>query len=45
MVEEKSFGVALHYRLAPEAEAAALALAAELAAELGLQVQPGKMVV
>ncbi len=44
LVEEKSFGVALHYRQAPEAEEAARALAAELAARFGLQVQIGKMV-
>jgi trehalose 6-phosphate phosphatase len=45
MVEEKSFGVALHYRLAPEAGEQVLALAEALAAELGLMVQPGKMMV
>jgi trehalose 6-phosphate phosphatase len=45
LVEKKSFGMALHYRLAPEAEAAAQRLATELAGELGLQAQPGKMVV
>ncbi|WP_213980972.1 trehalose-phosphatase [Sphingomonas sp. dw_22] len=45
LVEEKSFGVALHYRMAPQAEAAAQALGAELAAELGLSLQQGKMVV
>ena len=44
LVEEKSFGVALHYRLAPEAEAEARILAAALAEELDLCLQPGKMV-
>ena len=44
LVEEKSFGVALHYRLAPEAEAEARILAAALADELDLCLQPGKMV-
>lgn len=45
LVEEKSFGVALHYRLAPDAEAGARGLAADLAPELGLKLQEGKMMV
>ncbi|OJY67957.1 MAG: trehalose-phosphatase [Sphingobium sp. 66-54] len=43
LVEDKSFGVALHYRMAPDAEAEAEALAATLAEQLDLQFQPGKM--
>lgn len=45
MVEGKSYGVGLHYRLAPMVEASALALAETLAEEHGLQLQPGKMMV
>ena len=45
VVEEKSFGVALHYRMAPIAEAEAHALAKALSAELELCLQPGKMMV
>lgn len=45
LVEEKSFGVALHFRLAPSAEAAAGALAEALSREFGLFAQYGKMVV
>jgi trehalose 6-phosphate phosphatase len=45
LVEQKSFGVALHYRMAPWAAAAARALGAELASEFGLHLQEGKMVV
>lgn len=45
LIEEKPFGVALHYRAAPEAEADARALAGRLAAETGLSLQIGKMVV
>jgi len=44
LVEEKSFGVALHYRQAPQAETAAKALATALACELALHLQQGKMV-
>jgi len=44
LVEDKPFGVALHYRQAPEAEAEARALTAELAQSCGLELQPGKMV-
>jgi trehalose 6-phosphate phosphatase len=45
LVEDKPAGVALHYRLAPTREAAALALAGEVAQRTGLAVQRGKMVV
>lgn len=44
LVEEKSYGVALHYRLIPGIEAEALALAAGLAERYGLQLQRGNMV-
>ena len=44
LVERKPFGVALHYRQAPEAEQHCRALAMELANETGLQLQSGKMV-
>lgn len=43
VVERKSLGAALHYRLVPEHEAEARALAAALAAEHGLRLQHGKM--
>lgn len=45
ILEEKSFGVALHFRLAPAFEPQALMLAERLAAEHGLAVQHGKMMV
>lgn len=45
LIEEKSFGVALHYRLAPEMEALAAGIMQALAEEHGLLVQPGKMMV
>ncbi|MCB2061105.1 MAG: trehalose-phosphatase [Novosphingobium sp.] len=45
LVEPKPYSVALHYRLRPEAEAEALALAGSLAAAMGLNVKRGKMVV
>jgi trehalose 6-phosphate phosphatase len=44
IVEEKPFGVALHYRQAPEAEDACHAAVAEVARRCGLELQPGKMV-
>jgi len=44
LVEDKPFGVALHYRLAPHYEAEARALALGLSRETGLPLQPGKMV-
>ena len=43
LVERKTLGAGLHYRLAPEHEADALALAEELAAKHGLYLQRGKM--
>ncbi|MEM7688981.1 MAG: trehalose-phosphatase [Pseudomonadota bacterium] len=43
--EEKAHGAALHYRQRPQAEAAALAFARELAQRFGWQVQTGKCVV
>ena len=44
LVEVKPFGIALHYRAAPEAEAACRALAEELAGP-DVHLQPGKMVI
>jgi len=43
LVERKSFGVAIHYRMCPDAGPAADRLAAQLAEELGLHLQEGKM--
>jgi len=45
LIEEKPFGVALHYRGAPDAEEDARALVQGLAGGTGLDVQTGKMVV
>ena len=45
LVEEKSFGIALHYRKCPEAEQAARKKAWDVATELGLYLQDGKMMV
>ncbi|WP_324750556.1 trehalose-phosphatase [Sphingomonas sp. LY54] len=44
LVEEKPFGVALHYRQAPDAADAAEALMRDVAASTGLTLQLGKMV-
>jgi trehalose 6-phosphate phosphatase len=44
LVEDKPFGVALHYRAAPASHAACQSLALSLAEETGLLLQPGKMV-
>jgi trehalose 6-phosphate phosphatase len=44
LVEEKSFGVALHYRSNPSWEAAVQDFARSLAEEFGLTLQIGKMV-
>lgn len=43
LVERKTLSVGLHFRLAPEWSDAAGALAEKLAAQLGLALQPGKM--
>lgn len=43
VLEIKPFGCGLHFRLAPEAEAGARALATRLAREFGLQLQLGRM--
>lgn len=45
IVEPKSLGVALHYRLAPMAEAKVRNLASELAEASGLMIQEGKMMI
>lgn len=45
LVEDKPFGTALHYRGAPHLEGESHALAEIVAAETGLILQPGKMVV
>ncbi len=45
LVEEKPLGAALHYRAVPTAEAAARDLAATLAADAGLHLQTGKMMI
>lgn len=45
IVEVKPYGVALHYRLAPEAEAACQAMAESLAVTDEVHIQRGKMMV
>lgn len=45
VIEPKSYGVGLHYRLAPAHGERALAVAGELAEAHGLGLQPGKMMV
>ena len=45
LVEPKPFGAALHYRRAPDRQAECHALAERLAHEVGLHLQPGKMMV
>jgi len=45
LIEYKPLGVALHFRQAPEAQAACREAAARIAARTGLVVQPGKMVI
>jgi trehalose 6-phosphate phosphatase len=45
IIEEKPGGVAVHYRQAPGAEATCREIAARIAAEAGMALQPGKMVV
>jgi trehalose 6-phosphate phosphatase len=44
LLEEKPFGIALHYRQAPEAEEGARDVAGKLAAKAGFVLQEGKMV-
>jgi trehalose 6-phosphate phosphatase len=44
LIEEKPFGVAIHFRLAPEAEEACRFAATEVANQTGMVVQAGKMV-
>jgi len=43
VIEDKSMGIALHYRRAPEAESDVTAFMENVAAEAGLLVQHGKM--
>lgn len=45
VIEGKTHGVAIHYRLDPSAEQAAIRLASDFAAEHGLKLQHGKMMV
>lgn len=45
LIENKPFGLAIHYRLAPNAEQDCHDLAERIAAQEGLDVQHGKMVV
>ena len=45
LVEHKSHGVALHYRMAPALEADVRRLAEQVAADHGLEAQPGNMMV
>lgn len=45
IVEDKGVAAGLHYRLAPQEGAAVVELAGDLAAETGLALQPGSMVV
>jgi trehalose 6-phosphate phosphatase len=44
LIEEKPFGVAVHFRMAPEAEEACRFAATEVASQTGMVVQAGKMV-
>ena len=45
LLEEKSFGVALHYRMNPALEKQAIKLAADVATDLKLQLQGGSMMI
>lgn len=45
VIEEKTLGTAIHYRLDPAAEDAATALASDFAARHGLDLQHGKMMI
>ena len=44
LVEDKPFGIAVHFRQAPHAEAACLRVIEAAAARTGMLIQPGKMV-
>jgi trehalose 6-phosphate phosphatase len=45
LVENKPFGIALHFRQCPSAEAECVTLARVLAERYGLKLQPGKMMI
>lgn len=45
IVEDKPFGIALHFRQNPEAGNQCISLASSLAREHGLHLQPGKMMI
>lgn len=45
VIEVKSFGVAIHYRLDPTVEGIAIKMAREFASKYGLELQHGKMMV
>lgn len=45
LVEEKSFGIALHFRLCPDAGKDAVDFAGQVARELGLVLQEGKLMI
>jgi trehalose 6-phosphate phosphatase len=45
LIEEKSYGVALHYRMCPEAEEEAVEIAYHVARDLDLHLQSGKMMI
>lgn len=45
VIERKSLGIAIHYRMAPALEGEAKALAQRVAMETGLAVQDGKMMI
>lgn len=45
LVEEKSYGVALHFRMSPELEQDAIAFARQVAGDLELGLQGGKMMI
>jgi trehalose 6-phosphate phosphatase len=45
LVEEKSYGVALHFRMSPERERDAIEVARQAASDLELELQGGKMMI
>lgn len=45
LIESKPYGVAIHHRLAPDAAPACRALAERIAADEGMELQPGKQVI